>query len=250
MKLRISCPEKRRDTSVMIMAVSFRWMLPAAVAVALAGCGSNTNQEQPSVSASPQQMAQPKSTPQDQDTRPVILAFGDSLSAGFGVEPGKSFPDDLQRLLDRAGYRYRVVNLGVSGDTTTDGVERLPAALSTNPAIVILEFGGNDGLRGLPVTSVEKNLAKMIEAFQKAGSQILLAGMTLPRNYGPEYIQSFDQMYVGLARQYKLARIPFLLEGVGGHPELTQPDGIHPTAEGTEIVARTVMQHLRLLLHK
>ena len=145
-------------------------------------------------------------------------------------------------------YRYRVVNLGVSGDTTTDGVERLPAVLALHPAIVILEFGGNDGLRGLPVTSTRMNLAEMIEALQKANARILLAGMTLPRNYGPEYIQSFEQMYMDLAKQYKLARIPFLLEGVGGNPELTQPDGIHPTAEGAQIVAQTVMRYLKPLL--
>jgi acyl-CoA thioesterase-1 len=180
----------------------------------------------------------------EKDTRPVIAAFGDSLSAGFGVAPGKSFPDDLQRLIDAAGFRYRVMNLGVSGDTTTDGVERL------HPAIVILEFGGNDGLRGLPVASAQKNFAQMIETLQKAHIQILLAGMTLPRNYGPEYIHSFEQIYIDLAKQYKLARVPFLLDGVGGHPELTQPDGIHPTAEGAAIVARTVMKYLQPLLHK
>jgi len=184
------------------------------------------------------------------DTRPVIAAFGDSLSAGFGVEPGKSFPDDLQRLIDAAGFRYRVVNLGVSGDTTTDGVERLPSVLAVHPAIVILEFGGNDGLRGLPVTAARKNFAQMIETLQKAHIQILLAGMTLPRNYGPEYIHSFEQIYIDLAKQYKLARVPFLLEGVGGHPELTQPDGIHPTAEGAVIVARTVMKYLQPMLRQ
>ena len=184
------------------------------------------------------------------DTRPVIAAFGDSLSAGFGVAPGKSFPDDLQRLIDAAGFRYRVMNLGVSGDTTSDGVERLPSVLAVHPAIVILEFGGNDGLRGLPVTSARKNFAQMIDALQQAHIQILLAGMTLPRNYGPEYIRSFEQIDLDLAKQYKLARVPFLLEGVGGHPELTQPDGIHPTAEGATIVAQTVMKYLQPMLHK
>src|SRR5580658_4173353 len=231
-------------TSVMIMAVSLRLMLWIACAVALTSCG-NQAPERP-VQANAQNKAQ-EPIPVE-DTRPVIAAFGDSLSAGFGVEPGKSFPDDLQRLLDAAGYRYHVVNLGVSGDTTTDGVERLPAVLAIHPAIVILEFGGNDGLRGLPVVSAQKNLATMVEAFRKAHIQILLAGMTLPRNYGPEYIQTFEEMYVDLAKQYKVARIPFLLEGVGGHPDLTQPDGIHPTAEGAAIVARTVMTYLKPLL--
>jgi acyl-CoA thioesterase-1 len=178
----------------------------------------------------------------------VIAAFGDSLSAGFGVEPGKSFPDDMQRMLDARGYSYHVVNLGVSGDTTTDGVERLPTVLAVHPAIVLLEFGGNDGLRGLPVTSTEQNFATMIESLQKSGAKVVLAGMTLPRNYGPEYIHSFEQVYVDLAKKYHLVRIPFLLEGVGGHPDLMQADGIHPTATGAEIVARNVMNYLELLL--
>jgi acyl-CoA thioesterase-1 len=182
------------------------------------------------------------------DARPVIVAFGDSLSAGFGVAPGKSYPDDLQRLLDAGKYRYRVVNLGVSGDTTTDGIVRLPSVLALHPALVILEFGANDGLRGLPVASARKNLADMIQSLQKSGSQVVLAGMTLPRNYGPEYIHSFEQMYVDLAKQFRLPRIPFLLDGVGGNPELTQPDGLHPTAEGAQIVAQTVMRYLQPLL--
>jgi acyl-CoA thioesterase-1 len=151
-------------------------------------------------------------------------------------------------MLDAKGYPYHVVNLGVSGDTTTDGVERLPAVLAVHPAIVLLEFGGNDGLRGLPVTSTQKNLAIMIEALQKSGASIVLAGMTLPRNYGPEYIHSFERVYTDLAEKYRLIRIPFLLEGVGGHPDLMQADGIHPTAAGAEIVSRTVFSYLQPLL--
>ena len=217
-------------------------MLLLVVAVALAACGKQGNHDHLPSQPVPDKVLEKAQQTQDPvhitDTRPIIAAFGDSLSAGFGVEPGKSYPDDVQRLLDAAGYRYRVVNLGVSGDTTTDGLERLPSVLAIHPAIVILEFGGNDGLRGLPVTSTQKNLAAMMEALRKAGAAILLAGMTLPRNYGPEYIHSFDQVYVDLSRQYKLARIPFLLEGVGGHPDLMQPDEIHPTAEGAAIVAQ------------
>jgi acyl-CoA thioesterase I len=231
--------------SVMIMAVSFKLMLVVVLAVSLAACARREDPEQTPVPESRRETTQ---TPPQTDTRPVIAAFGDSLSAGFGVEPGKSYPDDLQRLLDAAGYHYRIANLGVSGDTTTDGVERLPAVLAIHPAIVILEFGGNDGLRGLPVTAAQKNLARIIEALQAAKIQILFAGMTLPRNYGPEYIQSFEKMYLDLGRKYKLPTIPFFLEGVGGHPDLTQPDGIHPTAEGAEIVARNVFKYLKPLL--
>lgn len=189
----------------MIMAVSYRLMLFAALLVS------------PGFAAEVAQQPQSK-VRRPHDMRPVIAAFGDSLSAGLGVAPGLSYPDDLQRLIDAAGYRYRVVNLGVSGDTTTDGLVRLPSVLALHPALIVLEFGANDGLRGLPVASARKNLADMIQSLQKAGSQVLLAGMTLPRNYGPEYIHSFEQMYVDLAKQFKLARIPFLLEGVGEIP--------------------------------
>jgi acyl-CoA thioesterase-1 len=197
----------------------------------------------------PEQHAAPTlaSTPDD---RPVIVAFGDSLTAGFGVEPGRNFVDDVQRLLDHAGYRYRMFNAGVSGDTTSDGVERMPEVIALHPAIVILEFGGNDGLRGLPVTTTKANLAQMIEELQKSGAQVLLAGMTLPRNYGPEYITSFDKIYVELADQYHVPRIPFLLDGVGGVQRLMQNDGIHPTAQGDAIVARTVMRYLEPMVAK
>jgi acyl-CoA thioesterase-1 len=179
-----------------------------------------------------------------------VAAFGDSLSAGFGAEPGRSFPDYVQRLIDRAGYRYRVFNAGMSGDTTSDGVERMPEVIALKPAIVILEFGGNDGLRGLPVTTTKANLAQMIEGLQKAGAKVLLAGMTLPRNYGPEYIASFEKVYVELAQQYNIPRIPFLLEGVGGVPRLMQQDGIHPTGQGNAIVGRTVFRYLEPMLEK
>jgi acyl-CoA thioesterase-1 len=241
------------DTSVMIMAVSPKLMLLVVLTVALGACGNPVNADRELVQTS--QTAQSRYPEQpapasSKDTRPAIVAFGDSISAGYGVASGKTYPEDLQRLLDAAGYHYRVENLGVSGDTTTDGVERLPEVLALHPAIVILEFGGNDGLRGLPVAAARTNLAKMIEQLRAAKIEILLAGMTLPRNYGPDYIESFDRMYLDLAKEYKLARIPFVLDGVGGHADLTQPDGIHPTAEGDRIVASTVMQYLRPLLHK
>lgn len=180
----------------------------------------------------------------------MIVAFGDSLSAGYGLQDGESFPDVVQSLLDQAGYQYRVVNMGVSGDTTTDGVVRLPDVLAVKPAVVLLEFGGNDGLRGLPVTTTQANLAKMTEELQRSGAKVVLAGMTLPRNYGPDYIASFEKVYLEIAKKYKTPRIPFLLEGVGGHPDLMQPDGIHPTAEGARIVAKTVMQYLAPVLRK
>jgi acyl-CoA thioesterase I len=184
------------------------------------------------------------------DTRPAIVCFGDSLTAGFGVDPGKSYPDVLEAELDRDGYRYRIVNFGVSGDTTQDGLDRLPLVLAEKPRVVVLEFGANDGLRGQPVSIAEGNLAQMIEALQKAGVSTVLAGITLPPNYGPDYIRKFNAIYAGLAAKYKLPLIPFLLAGAAGHPDLMQQDGLHPNTEGTRLVANNVARVLEPLLDK
>ncbi len=235
----------------MIIAVDMKRFAVCVTAFVLilveVACGSRDKPAAP-VAAETHVPAAVAPTVDPNDRRPVIVTFGDSISAGYGVEPGKSYPDDLQRLIDKAGYKYRIVNLGISGDTTTGGLERLPSVIVTRPAIVIVEFGGNDGLRGQPVHATRTNLAAIVEGLQKAGIKVVLAGMTLPRNYGPEYIASFDKMFPDLARQYKLTLVPFILDGVGGNPALTQPDGIHPTAEGAEIVAQNVMKYLKPML--
>jgi acyl-CoA thioesterase-1 len=178
------------------------------------------------------------------DHRPVIVCFGDSLTAGFGLDPGQAYPEILQRDVPR----YRVVNMGVSGDTSQDGLERLQIVILEKPAIVIVEFGANDGLRGHPISSTEANLRQMIEGLQKAGAKVVLAGITLPPNYGPDYIRKFEGVYKALAAEFKVPLIPFLLEGVAGHPNLMQKDGLHPNAEGTRIVAVNVMRTLEPLL--
>jgi acyl-CoA thioesterase-1 len=186
-------------------------------------------------------------------TRPVIVAFGDSLTAGYGAEPGNSYPDFLQKDLDHAGLAWRVVNAGVSGDTTTDGLNRINEVLAAKPRIAIVEFGGNDGLRGLPIETTRANLEQIVVALQKDHIRVLLAGMTLPPNYGRTYIASFEQIYVDLASQYKLARIPFLLQDVVADRNfrtLMQRDGIHPTGPGNAIVAETVMKYLKSLLRQ
>lgn len=185
---------------------------------------------------------------QGADTRPVIVAFGDSLAAGYGLAAGESFPDRLQKLLDQRGLRYRVVNQGISGDTTSGGAARVKQALQLKPAVVILELGANDGLRGLPLTATRANLAGMIDQFRQGGAKVLLAGITLPRNYGPDYIQAFEKIYRDLARDKRVALIPFLLEGVATNPSLMQPDSLHPTAAGARRVAATVLRHLQPLL--
>src|ERR1017187_1297028 len=182
------------------------------------------------------------------DTRPAIVCFGDSITAGFGLDAGQSFPDLLQQDLDRRGLAYRVVNLGVSGDTTQDGLGRIYMALAEKPAVVLLELGGNDGLRGIPLSITQANLGQMIEQFQGAGARVVLAGTSLPPNYGPVFIRKFDALYQDLAAKYKVTLIPFLLEGVGAHDELMQRDGIHPNAAGARQVEALVMKSLTPLL--
>lgn len=174
---------------------------------------------------------------------PVIDCFGDSLTAGHGVDPGESYPDDLQRLLDAQGYHYRVVNSGISGDTTKDGLERIQRVIARHPRIVVVEFGGNDGLRGLPISQTRANLASMIGQLQATGAQVVLAGITLPPDYGADYISRFDAMYPSLAKQFHVPLLPFVLKDVYGVPGDIQPDGIHPTAKGCKQVAQNI-EHL------
>ena len=188
--------------------------------------------------------------PAARDTRPVILAFGDSLTAGYGVPRGSGYPEQLQRKLDALGYKYRVVNMGISGDTTTGGRSRMAAAFNVMPAIVILELGANDGLRGMPVADTQANLELMITQFQKAGARVILAGMTLPRNYGAAYVQSFEDVFRNLAKKHNAPLIPFFLEGVAGNPKYTLDDFLHPNANGYVLVTDIVMKTLEPVLKK
>lgn len=184
------------------------------------------------------------------DHRPRIVAFGDSLTAGLGVGADESYPAQLQRRLDSLGYHYRVINAGVSGDTTAGGLRRVPWILNNKPALVILELGANDGLRGLSVDQARNNLRQIIRQLQEGGTTVVLAGMKLPPNYGHEYTTQFEAMYRMLANEYELALIPFFLEGVGGSSSLNQADGIHPTKEGYEIIVDQVLKVLRPVLNE
>ena len=184
------------------------------------------------------------------DPRPIIVAFGDSLSAGYGAEDGMSYPDFLQKEIDAAGFKYRVVNQGISGDTTSGGLARVDQATSLKPYLVILELGGNDGLRGLPLTVTRDNLDKMVAAFKESGAKVMLAGMTLPRNYGPDYVKEFEQIYPMHEKKHKITRMKYLLEGVAMNNDLMQQDQIHPTAAGNKIVAHNVYQVIAPLLKK
>lgn len=242
----------------MMKSMRRRWtvlLLPALLLGLLAACSRNEPEpaRQSHFSAQPDHPSPTTPLPPVKpDPRPAIVAFGDSLSAGYGAPAGESYPDYLQQILQQKNYPYRVINLGLSGNTTTDGLERLNEVLALKPRIVILELGGNDGLRGVPVADTRANLEKMIIGLQQAGIKVVLAGMTLPPNYGPDYIRSFQSVYQGLAHRYHLTLIPFLLEGIAAkaqsQPGLIQADGLHPTAKGNRIVAGTVFQYLRPLL--
>jgi acyl-CoA thioesterase-1 len=217
--------------------------------VVLSGCsrssGGSTTKERTDVAASSTAGDVPASP--DRSSWPIIVAFGDSLTAGVA---GRSYPDQLQDLLDQHGYHYRVDNQGVSGDTTTDGLARIENVIVEKPALVLLEFGGNDGLRGVPVPETRKNLQDMITRLKAAHLNVLLLGITLPPNYGPEYVKQFTSMYPELAKQDHLRYMPFLLVNVYQHPEMMQGDGIHPNGAGNHVLAKDVFELIRPMLVK
>ena len=178
----------------------------------------------------------------------IIVAFGDSLTAGLGVTPDDSYPAQLQGKLRAEGYSYRVVNAGVSGDTTAGGLRRVDWALKNKPDIVIVALGANDALRGQDLGSVRSNLDGIVARFQKAGVRVLLAGMEVPPNYGAGYTADFRRVYIEVARKRGAALMPFLLDGVAGNPRLNQADGIHPTAEGYRIVVDHLWPYIEPML--
>ncbi|HVQ74157.1 MAG TPA: arylesterase [Candidatus Binatia bacterium] len=180
---------------------------------------------------------------------PVIVAFGDSLTAGLGVPPEDAYPARLQARLRAAGYPHRVVNAGVSGDTTAGGLRRVEWALKHQPAIVILELGANDGLRGQSVAGIRANLEQMVRKFQAAGARVLVAGMRLPPNYG-QYAGEFGRVYAQVAKSTGAPLVPFFLDGVAGEARLNQPDGIHPTSEGYQLVVDRIWPYLEPLLRR
>jgi acyl-CoA thioesterase-1 len=193
--------------------------------------------------------ADPATTPsssasrRSSDVRRIVI-LGDSLTAGLGLDPKQSFPSLLQERLDREGYDYEVVNAGVSGDTSAGGLRRLDWALDGNVRVLIVELGANDGLRGLPVDGMKKNLGEIITRAQQRGVTVILAGMEAPPNYGEQYTADFRKAYHDLAKQHNVALIPFLLDGVAGLRDLNQGDGIHPNREGARIIEGTLWRAL------
>jgi acyl-CoA thioesterase-1 len=178
----------------------------------------------------------------------VVVALGDSLTAGLGVAADEAFPARLQARLRAEGYDYRVVNAGVSGDTTAGGLRRVDWALRAHPDVVIVALGANDGLRGQSPQAIRANLEEIVARLQAAGARVLLVGMRLPPNYGAEYTKEFEAVFPAVARRAKIALMPFLLDGVAADPRLNQADGIHPTAAGQQMIADRLWPYLRPLL--
>jgi len=228
-------------------------LLVAAFSVA---CQKSGAPDQPSVQSPAAQPSAGASTsgssltPAKADGLPTIVAFGDSLTAGYGLPEDQCFTALLQRKIDDKGLRYNVINAGVSGDTSAGGVSRIDWALDGAVKFLILELGGNDGLRGLPVAEMKKNLAEIIERAQARKITVILAGMEAPPNLGEQYTSEFRQAFRDLAKKYKLTLIPFLLDGVATRREMNQADGIHPNQAGEKIMTENVWREIEPLLLK
>jgi acyl-CoA thioesterase-1 len=237
----------RRTESVAILAV---------VALSLLGCRADTTPKQAEssdLSRSIPEAAPSSPTPNAttaMDKRPLVVCFGDSLTAGYGTDLGQSYPDYLQKDLDADGYNYRVVNEGISGNTTKDGVNRLESILALKPAVVVVEFGGNDGLRGLRIEDSRTNLDKIVATLKASGTKVVLAGITLPPDYGPDYIKQFNATYAMLAAKYHVPLLPFLLNGVFGVSGMMQADRTHATSDGNKVVARNVLPLITPILKR
>ena len=182
------------------------------------------------------------------DTRPVIMAFGDSLVAGYGLAQSESFPSRLQQKLDSKGFKYRVVNAGVSGDTSAGGVRRIDWAMKQSPEIMIVELGANDGLRGQPTAELKKNLSTIVKQSLDGGAKVILIGMEAPPNLGPDYTQEFRQVYRDVAREFHVPLMPFFLMDVGGIASLNQGDAIHPNAQGVDIIVENFWKVIEPML--
>ena len=188
------------------------------------------------------------SRPASAAPEPVIVTLGDSLTAGFGVLPDEAYPALLEARLRREGYAYRVVNAGVSGDTTAAALRRVDWVLRAQPTIVIVALGANDGLRHQSVTAMRDNLLEIVRRLRASGARVLLTGMRVPPNYGPDYARAFAAVFPDVARITNVPLAPFLLDGVAGDPRLNQPDGIHPTAEGQRAITDKLWSHVKPLL--
>lgn len=226
--------------------------LPALLLTAaclLGACSGGDSARSESTPAGPPGASEAASDdPSASPARPRIVAFGDSLTAGLGLVEQQTYPAQLQRRIDEAGYAFEVVNAGLSGDTSAGGVRRLDWALEGDVRVLIVAFGGNDGLRGLSVDEMKENLSTIVRRARERGVVVILAGMEAPPNFGEEYAGAFRRAFRDVALRERVLFVPFLLDGVAGRSDLNQPDGIHPNAEGARIVADTVWGALEPLL--
>ena len=190
----------------------------------------------------------PKSPGGEASEAPLVVFLGDSLTAGNGLAENEAYPALIKARLAREGHPVRIVNAGVSGDTSAGGLARLDWMLSQHPDILVVALGANDGLRGLPVAEMESNLSAIVQRARDGGARVLLAGMLVPPNYGADYARAFAEVFPRVAKDNHVPLVPFLLEGVGGRAALNQADGIHPNAKGQAIVADTVLEGLSELL--
>ncbi len=230
-----------RSTAVLLLFVA---VCVAAWGTACGGKASQSRSSSPtSTSASDSSGLSPPSK-----SLPKIVAFGDSLTAGFGLRQSESYPALLQKKLDADGFKYEVVNAGVSGETSAGGLRRIDWALEGGVKIVIVELGGNDILRGQPIPAMTRNLGEIIERAKSKGAAVLLAGMEAPTNTGADYRNEVHAAFQDMAREHRVALIPFLLDKVAGVDSLNQADGIHPNAEGAKMVVETVYRFLRPLI--
>ncbi len=210
------------------LALIFLLFLPLVV-----GCGGRNPKE-----------SQRDTPPSSLETQPLLLTFGDSITAGLGVSQEQAWPSLLERRLAEKGSGFRVVNAGISGDTSSGGLARVDWVLKQKPQVVLLELGANDALRGLPVAEMEKNLSSLIDRCQEAGARVVLLGMLAPPSMGEDYGRAFREAFQRLGRRPGVTWVPFFLEGVAGEPELNQADGVHPTAKGHEILMETAWKAL------
>jgi len=248
--VKLSVPEGTVfETLYNSIMTKYLFALLLVLAALLTACGesgsenvSNTSQENtaplPTASAPPER------------SLPKIVAFGDSLTAGLGLPVAESYPSLLQKMLEADGYRYEVVNAGISGDTTAGGLRRINWSLEGDVRFIILALGANDLLRGMPVKEMKNNLGQIIERARTRKIEVLLAGMYAPTNTGAEYRREVQETFQSLAREHKVVFIPFFLDRVAGIESLNQQDGIHPNKEGTRIIAETIYKVLRPLLEK
>jgi acyl-CoA thioesterase-1 len=236
----------------MILPIMTLRALPIAALIVLvsAACGRPE-------SSAPARASTPERTPAAERpegppaiARPRIVFLGDSLTAGYGLAKEQSVPSLIQTRLRQQGYEYEVVNAGVSGDTSAGGLTRLDWALEGDVDVLVIELGANDGLRGLPVTNMKRNLGEIITRAKERDIKVVLTGMEAPPNFGAGYTSEFRQAYQDLAREHDVVFMPFYLEGVAGNPNLNIADGIHPNAEGARIIERSLWRTLEPLLEQ